>query len=54
MTDRTELGKALEQGLREVLAWKRGELALETVNIDHMPAERVRASTNKNVGRSGS
>lgn len=43
MTDRTDLGKTLEEGLREALAWKRGELALETVNIDPMPAERIRA-----------
>lgn len=54
MTDRTDLGKTLEEGLREALAWKRGELALETMNIDPMPAERIRAITNKNVGRSGS
>lgn len=43
MTDRTDLGKALEEGLNEALAWKRGELALETVNIDPMPVERIRA-----------
>lgn len=27
--------------------WKRGELALETVNIDPMPAERIRAIRKK-------
>lgn len=45
--DRTEIGIALEQGLKEALAWKRGELALETVNIDPMPAERIRAIRKK-------
>src|ERR1700742_2884721 len=45
--DRTELGLALEEGLKEALAWKRGELALETVNIDPMPAERIRAIRKK-------
>ncbi len=40
---RTDLGRALEEGLNEALAWKRGELALETVNIDPMPADRIRA-----------
>ena len=43
MSDRTEFGAALEEGLREALAWKRGEIALETRNIDPMPAERIRA-----------
>ncbi|MGK6314229.1 helix-turn-helix domain-containing protein [Neorhizobium sp. DT-125] len=48
MTDeRTELGVALEDGLKEALAWKRGELALETVNIDPMPVERIRAIRKK-------
>lgn len=45
--NRSELGKALEEGLNEALAWKRGELALETVNIDPMPAERIRAIRRK-------
>ena len=36
-------GDALIEGLEEALAWKRGELALETVNIDPMPVERIRA-----------
>lgn len=40
---RSEVGLGIEEGLREALAWKRGELALETVNIDPMPAERIRA-----------
>lgn len=37
-----DLGQALKEGLTEALAWKRGELALEVVNIDPMPAERIR------------
>jgi putative transcriptional regulator len=45
------LGKALEEGLNEALAWKRGEIALETVNIDPMPVERIRA-IRKRVARS--
>jgi len=45
--DRTELGLSLEEGLKEALAWKRGEIALETVNVDPMPAERIRAIRKK-------
>ena len=48
---RSDLGKALEEGLNEALAWKRGEIALETVNIDPMPVERIRA-IRKRVARS--
>lgn len=48
MTDeRSEFGLGLEEGLREALAWKRGELALETVRIDPMPVERIRAIRKK-------
>lgn len=48
MTDeRTELGLSLEEGLKEALAWKRGEIALETVNVEPMPAERIRAIRKK-------
>ena len=48
MTDEdTEFGSALVEGLQEALAWKRGEIALETVNIDPMPAERVRSIRRK-------
>jgi putative transcriptional regulator len=32
----------LKEGLTGALAWKRGELALEVVNVDPMPAERIR------------
>lgn len=48
---RSDLGLALEEGLREALAWKRGEVALEVVNVDPMPAERIRAIRRK-VARS--
>ena len=48
---RSKLGLALEEGLREALAWKRGEIALEVVNIDPMPVERIRA-IRKKVSRS--
>jgi putative transcriptional regulator len=46
-------GDALLEGLREAAAWKRGEVALETVNVDPMPAERVRAIRRK-VAKSAS
>lgn len=47
MANRTELGLAIEEGLREALAWKRGEIALETVNIEPMPVVRIRAIRKK-------
>ena len=43
MTKRTNLGKALEEGLREALAWKRGEVELPTRTIEPKPPSRVRA-----------
>jgi putative transcriptional regulator len=45
--DRFDFARELEEALREVLAWKRGELELEVVEIDPMPAERVRAIRRK-------
>ncbi len=48
---RTALGKKIEEGLREALAWKRGELELEAAEIDPMPKERVKA-IRKGVARS--
>ena len=39
--------EGLLEGLQEAVAWKRGQLPLETVNIDPMPAERVRAIRRK-------
>lgn len=44
-------GDGLLEGLREAAAWKRGALALEVVNIDPMPPERIRA-IRKRVARS--
>lgn len=44
-------GESLLEGLREAAAWKRGELALEAVNIDPMPPSRIRA-IRKRVARS--
>jgi putative transcriptional regulator len=49
--DRTELGLGIEEGLREALAWKRGEITLETVDLAPMPPERIRAIY-KSVARS--
>ncbi len=48
---RTELGKAIEEGLKEALAWKRGEIELDVAVIDPMPKERVKA-IRKGVARS--
>ena len=45
--ERTDFGLGLEEGLREALAWKLGEIALESVNIDAMSAERIRAIRKK-------
>jgi len=45
--ERFDFAGELEEALREVLAWKRGELELEVVEIDPMPAERVRAIRRK-------
>ncbi len=39
---RTEFGLRLEEGLTEALAWKRGEVALPVLNVEPMPAARVR------------
>lgn len=44
-------GDGLLEGLREAVAWKRGELALEAVNIDPMPPIRVR-TIRKTVAKS--
>lgn len=45
------LRDALEEALREVLAWKRGEVLLEVREVDPMPPERIRA-IRKKVARS--
>jgi putative transcriptional regulator len=44
-------GDALIESLREAVAWKRGEIALEVVNVDPMPVETIRAIRRK-VARS--
>jgi putative transcriptional regulator len=43
----TEFGEGLIEGLKEALAWKRGEIAREVVNIVAMPPARVRAIRKK-------
>lgn len=45
--DRSELGLALEESLREVAAWRRGEVALAAVDVDPMPAKRIKAIRKK-------
>jgi putative transcriptional regulator len=40
--ERSELGLAIEEGLREALAWKRGEVELEAIAISAMSPERIR------------
>ncbi len=40
-------GESLIEGLQEAAAWKRGEVALETVKIDPMPVARIRAIRRK-------
>ena len=48
MTDETyNLGEALIQGLEEALAWKRGEIALETWRTCPMPPAQVKAIRKK-------
>ncbi|MEO8927098.1 MAG: transcriptional regulator [Caulobacteraceae bacterium] len=42
MTSRTRLGLEIEAGLREAIAFQRGEIALETRIVEPMPATRVR------------
>ena len=39
----TPLGDALLEGLREAVAWKRGEVALPVCNVPSLTAERVKA-----------
>lgn len=43
MAEDTKFGDGLLEGLREALAWKKGETALETVNVESMPAARIKA-----------
>jgi putative transcriptional regulator len=39
---RTAVGVLLEAGLKEALAWKRGETALPVLNVELMPPARVK------------
>ncbi|MFZ2109696.1 MAG: transcriptional regulator [Roseiarcus sp.] len=41
--DETPFGGALLEGLREAVAWKRGEVALPVRNAPSLTAERVKA-----------
>jgi putative transcriptional regulator len=43
MVDDMDYADGLREGLEEALAWTRGEIALEVVNIEPMPAERIKA-----------
>ncbi|MFN9089926.1 MAG: hypothetical protein ACK5V0_00055 [Alphaproteobacteria bacterium] len=43
-------GEGLLEGLREAVAWKRGDVALEVVNFDRMPPNHIRA-IHKRVAR---
>lgn len=48
MTDtRSELGLALADSLREVAAWKRGQVELDVREVDPMPAKRIKAIRKK-------
>lgn len=47
MSEDLNFGGALLESLKEVAAWKRGEIALEVANVDPMPAERIRAIRKK-------
>ncbi|HEY4940264.1 MAG TPA: hypothetical protein VII56_02455 [Rhizomicrobium sp.] len=43
MSKRTELGLAIEEGLREAIAWKRGEIELDVRTVEPMTPARVKA-----------
>ena len=42
MTERSALGLDIEAGLREAIAHRKGEIALESRHIDPMPPTRIR------------
>lgn len=42
MTDRTPLGLEIEDALREAVAHRRGQVALESRHVDPMPPARIR------------
>ncbi|WP_439817163.1 helix-turn-helix domain-containing protein [Zavarzinia sp. CC-PAN008] len=41
--DRTDLGLAIEQGLRDAIAHRRGQVALEGRSVEPMPPARIKA-----------
>lgn len=45
--NRTKFGLSLEEGLREALAWKRGEIDLPIRTFEAMPPARVKAIRKK-------
>lgn len=45
--DRESFGTGLIEALEEVAAWKRGATAVQTVNVEPMPAARIRAIRRK-------
>jgi len=51
MTKRSELGREIEAGIREAIAWKRGEIALPVQIVEAMPAARVK-EIRKSVAKS--
>jgi putative transcriptional regulator len=51
MTRRSKLGLEIEAGLREAIAYRKGEITLETRVVEPMSAERIRA-IRKSVAKS--
>jgi putative transcriptional regulator len=43
----TKFGDSLVEGLSEIAAWKRGEVALEVVNVEPLPPARIKAIRKK-------
>ncbi|HET9069429.1 MAG TPA: transcriptional regulator [Amaricoccus sp.] len=43
----TKFGESLVESLNEIAAWKRGEVALEVVNIEPLPPARIKAIRKK-------
>jgi putative transcriptional regulator len=37
-----DIADGILEGLKEAIEWKRGTLALETVNLDPMPASKIK------------
>ena len=37
-----DIANGILEGLKEAIEWKRGRLALETINIDPMPASKIK------------